>query len=162
MDESSRRSVLKAGAAAIGGLFGAGVVSAAGGLTRDRKAGTADNAPAKAQSNMHHAITLHGSRWHVASPNRASGEFPDAGEHMLIQGELLDQPIEQGGKKVGDFYATYFAVAGAGQAAVDGAASLQTHTFTLPDGQIIGTGTATDGHDTVDSFAIVGGTGKYA
>jgi hypothetical protein len=147
MEESSRRSVLKGGLAAVGGLFGLGAAAkVAGGL-----ADGGSRPPSQ-------TITLHGRNWQISSQSRQAGEFPTAAEHMLISGELLDGPE---GSRLGDFYATYFGLSRPGHTGADGSSSLQTHTFNLRDGTLVGTGTGTPALDTEDTFAVIGGTGRY-
>ena len=148
MEQSSRRSVLKAGLAAVGGVFGIGAAARVAGGLGDRVSQPAPQ-----------TITLHGRNWQVSSEGRRAGEFPTAAEHMLISGELLDGPE---GERLGDFYATYFGLSRPGHTGADGSSSLQTHTFNLRDGTLVGTGTATPALDTEDTFAIIGGTGRYA
>ena len=151
--DQSRRALMRTGLAALGGAVGLGTaakLTAASGGSRST-GGSRPPAPK--------TLTLHGRDWHVTSPSRRVGEFPDAGEHMLVQGVVSSTPS---GDKVGEFYGTYFGLLAPGRAAATDAASFQMHTFKLDDGTIVGSGTATPGHDTVDEFAIVGGTGAYA
>ncbi|HET6795253.1 MAG TPA: dirigent protein [Acidimicrobiales bacterium] len=148
--DQSRRTLIKSGLATVAGALGIG---AAARLT-EAATGSGGAAPASTRT-----LSLHGASWRVTSPARQAGEFPDSGEQMLVTGDLYDRA---GGDKVGEFYATYLAVAAPGRAAPDGAASLQLHTVALAGGTILGSGTATPGHDTVDEFAVIGGTGEYA
>ena len=155
MEQASRRSLLKGGLATIGAVFGLGAATkVAAGVLNDGDKRTDTTAKLSAET-----ITLHGRRWQITSPTRRAGDFPTAGEQMLINGELSDRP---GGDRLGEFYATYFGVADPGRTGLDGSSSLQLHTFNLPDGTLVGTGTATPAHDTEDTFAIIGGTGRYA
>ena len=155
MDTSTRRSVLKAGLAAVGGVFGLGAAGkfASGALADDRS--SSSERPTQPDSEI---IKLHGRHWQISSPSRRAGEFPGAGEQMLVNGELANDPD---GDRVGSFYATYFGLSMPGRTGSDGSSSLQMHTFNLSDGTLVGTGTATPAHDTEDTFAIIGGTGKY-
>ena len=76
---------------------------------------------------------------------------------MLSYGELYAPEDET---KVGEFAATY---AGMPKPATAGRlVSLEQHVFTLPGGSILGSGITAPGFETVDEFAVVGGTGKYA
>ncbi|MGH9278259.1 MAG: hypothetical protein ACRD12_09140, partial [Acidimicrobiales bacterium] len=86
------------------------------------------------------------------------GQLPDRGHRLLGQGEHVDAPD---GVRVGEFYATAFGLDSAGRAGPDGQATLELHTFNLDGGSIIGTGTARAALDATDTFAIVGGTGRY-
>jgi hypothetical protein len=77
---------------------------------------------------------------------------------MTISGELLGG--RSGRKRVGDFYASYLSVESPARAG-DRITSLQQHTFSLPEGTIVGSGVATYDAESEDTFAIVGGTGRY-
>ena len=142
MGDSSRRSVLKTGLAAVGGVVSFGI---------------ADKAAAQEPSTPS-TLSFDGRSWHLTSPVRQAGEFPDAGEQMLMSGEL----VHGDGSHAGDFHGTYVALTAPGHAGPGDASSLQTHTLNLADGTLVGTGTATACHDGEDAFAIVGGTGRYA
>ena len=141
---SSRRMLVKrglvmiAGAAGIGG--GAAAVSSAGG---DRTA---------------ESFALRGRAWHLASQVRRGGELPLAGDRLLGSGEFLDDA----GEPVGAFHASYFGVDAPGRVGPSGLTSLQLHTLVLPEGTLVGSGTASHDPDATDEFAIVGGTGRYA
>ena len=83
--------------------------------------------------------------------------MPAKGERLTGYGELLDRP---GGTKVGEFFSTLFALDSPFGLTPMGATGLEYHSFNLSDGTILGLGTgAGDGEST---FAIVGGTGRYA
>ena len=148
--DQSRRALMKSGLATLAGALGLGAAARMTGAAT----GPGGTAPQGTRT-----LSLDGSSWRVSSPGRQAGEFPDAGEQMLVTGDLHDRA---GGARVGEFYDTYLGVAAPGRAAADGAASLQLHTFALAGGTILGSGTATPGHDTVDEFAVIGGTGEYA
>src|SRR3954470_20640037 len=111
MEESSRRSILKTGVAAVGGVFGLGLAAkvAANGLS--------PAADTRAQhEQQQHTLTFDGRSWHLTSPTRRAGEFPVAGEQMVMTGELVDL----GGKRAGDFYGTYFGLTTPGRTGPDG------------------------------------------
>jgi len=150
----TRREALKRGLAVMGAAVGVG---AAGktivGTTHSTAVGsTSTNGPKSEQ------LTIHGRQWHVSSTELRPGELPDRGHRLLGRGDLLDGPD---GTKVGDFFATSFGIDSPGRAGPDGAATLELHTFNLPGGSIVGTGTARAALDAEDVFAIVGGTGRY-
>ena len=124
-------------------LLGVGGVAATGiGLSR---------------SGPNQTFMLEGRGWHIYSRDIARGRLPEGGERMLSYGELY---AGEDAEKIGDFAATYF---GLPRRAADGRlASLEQHVFTLPGGSLFGSGMTAPGFATVDEFAIVGGTGKYA
>jgi hypothetical protein len=151
-DVSTRREALKRGLVLIGSAVGVGAAGkalTAGGALSERPR------VARPQTEQ---ITLFGRQWHVTSNSLRPGELPDRGHRLLGQGELVDRP---GGDKVGEFFATSYGIDSPGRAGPDGAATLELHTFNLAGGSIIGTGTARAGLDAEDTFAIVGGTGRF-
>ena len=140
-ERTTRRSALKRGLAALGGLVGVGAGAQAGSAA----AGT-DGAT---------ALVLYGRAWRSYSRDRQPGELPRAGDRLTFQGELFDRP---GGAAVGELYAAAFTLHGPG-AAAGAAERLELHTFVLAGGTIVGTGAA-GGESGV--FAVLGGTGRYA
>lgn len=104
-------------------------------------------------------LTLYGADWHSFSQVKRAGELPARGDRMLASGDLRLAP---GGDKVGEFHAACFSLAAPASAGPAGAGSLELHTLNLPDGSIIGTGTATHDPDREDTFAVVGGTGRFS
>lgn len=151
--EGTRREALKRGLLLIGAAVGVGTAGKAvvSGARSEPSAGGAKGATTR-------EITLHGRQWHLSSSGLKPGQLPDRGHRLLGQGELVDGP---GGEKVGEFFATSFGLESPSRAGPDGVASLELHTFNLPGGSIIGTGTARAALDADDVFAIVGGTGEY-
>ncbi len=148
--EQSKRNFLKRGAlmlaAALGGVLAGRTnkASAAFVLTPD--------APSPAR------FTLYGRRWHHYSPGRRRGQAPSKGDQVAKYGELLDGSSRA---KVGEFYSAGLHLGeplGPGPFA---ATSLETHTFTLADGTVVGMGVAA-GPAHTSTFAVVGGTGRYA
>jgi hypothetical protein len=125
-------------------------------LTGVPAAGAAEDTPGTPQRQK---LTLHGRDWHSFSQVRRAGELPTRGDRLLASGDLHLAPD---GEKVGDFHAALFSLAAPGQVGPAGAGSLELHTFNLPDGSIIGTGTASPDPDREDTFAIIGGTGRFA
>lgn len=149
--EGTRREALKRGFLLIGAAVGIGTAGKA-------VVSGARSAPGEAKGAATRQITLHGRQWHLSSSALKPGQLPDRGHRLLGHGELLDGP---GGEKVGEFFATSFGLESPSRAGPDGMASLEVHTFNLPGGSIIGTGTARAALDADDVFAIVGGTGEY-
>jgi hypothetical protein len=78
---------------------------------------------------------------------------------MLARGEIMDKPSR--GRKVGDFFATYYRLNTPGKVAAHEPGSLELHTFVFPDGTIVGSGIASAATDSEGQFAIIGGTGRY-
>jgi hypothetical protein len=152
----TRREALKRGLLLVGAAVGVGTAGkvAVGGTS---PAGTqpASTTPVGPRTEQ---FTVHGRQWHVSSTALRPGELPDRGHRLLGRGELVDQP---GGEKVGEFFATSFGLDSFGRTGPEGAATLELHTFNLAEGTIIGTGTARASLDAEDTFAIVGGTGRY-
>ena len=137
----TRRSMLKRAGLLIG---------AAAGIVAGREAFQSSDKP----TNATESFTLSGRGWHIHSRDVARGRLPTGGERMLAYGNLH---AVEGEERIGEFLATYFSMHQPGRFA-----SLEHHTFNLVDGSIMGTGTTKAGLDTVDEFAIVGGTGRYA
>jgi hypothetical protein len=148
-----RRYALKRGLVLIGAAFGLGTASKVVVATGESNAG------GLASERLPASIKLYGRRWRLTSQKLRSGELPPEGERMLARGELLDGPR---GRKVGEFYATYYRLNAHGRVGPDEAGSLQLHTFNLPGGSIAGSGTAKAGIGAEDHFAIIGGTGRYS
>jgi hypothetical protein len=137
----SRRGLLKRGLLLAAGAVG---VSAAG---RDARAATRLDTGGG-------PLRLHGVDWRIVAPGRTPGAAIPIGEHAAVYGDLLDSRE----KPVGQFFGSRLAVqAHPGRSRAD--ASVEVHTFVLPEGTIVGMGTSVLGRAT---FAIVGGTGAYA
>lgn len=151
----TRRDALKRGLVLIGSAVGVGTASKA--LTAGDTP-VAAATPARAGGARTEQITMHGRQWHVTSSSLRPGELPDRGHRLLGRGELLDRPD---GEKVGEFFASSYGIDSPARAGPDGAATLELHTFNLAGGSLIGTGTARAGLDAEDTFAIVGGTGRF-
>jgi hypothetical protein len=120
----------------------------------DAGQGSAPPTPSRRQR-----LTLYGHDWHSFSQVRPTGVLPTRGDRLLASGDLHFAPD---GGKVGEFHAALFSLGAPGQVGQAGAGSLELHTFSLPDGSIMGMGTASPDADREDTFAIVGGTGRYA
>jgi hypothetical protein len=152
---TSRRSALKHGLVALGGLVGVGV---AGQTVGGARADAAEGSPSAVSPRLQR-LTLYGRDWHSFSQVRPAGVLPTRGDRLLASGDLHFAPD---GEKVGEFHAAVFSLGPPGQVGPGGAGSLELHTFNLPDGSMVGTGTASPDVDREDTFAIVGGTGRYS
>jgi hypothetical protein len=100
-------------------------------------------------------LTLYGRGWQHYGPDHHPGQTPVVGQRLTTYGELLGR---RDGAPLGEFHAAHM---GTGSPFLSGpyaVGSLEFHTFTLPDGAIMGMGVTT-GDPAV--FAIVGGTGRY-
>ena len=144
---TNRREVLKS--ALLTTAVGIGAAGASGLTTLD---GAAQPKPGE-------QIVLYGVRWQITSQDLKRGELPPAGIRMQVRGELYDKP--SGGRKTGDFFATYHRLSTPGKAAHHEPGSLELHTFVFSDGTLIGSGVANSALESEGQFAIVGGTGRY-
>lgn len=151
---TSRRVALKRGFVALGGLLGVGAAGRAMGVPANAAEELAPPTPSRRQR-----LTLYGHDWHSFSQLRPTGVLPTRGDRLLASGDLHLTPA---GGKVGEFHAALFSLGAPGQVGPAGVGNLELHTFSLPDGSIMGTGTASPDADREDTFAIVGGTGRYA
>jgi hypothetical protein len=142
----TRRGFLRSALILAAGAVGTGI-----GLQRASAA--AAQAPAGGGSAAVPAsvatLTLRGRCWYLTGRGRQAGLPPTYGDRGTAHGDLLD---DTGSVSVGTFRAACFH---GGRESAD----LELHTFSLADGTIVGMGAATDGEGT---FAIVGGTGRYA
>ena len=144
---TNRRDVLKNAllTTAVGiGTVGAGGLTALEGADQPKPGGQ---------------TTLYGVRWQITSQDLRRGDLPPAGLRMLVRGELYDKP--SGGRKVGDFFATYHRLSDPGKVAHHEPGSLELHTFVFSDGTLVGSGVSNSALDSEGQFAIVGGTGRY-
>ena len=141
---SSRRQVLGAGLAGVAGAVGA--VGLAGTAVAKPWAGTAtpDAEPVT-------KLRLYGSN--LRSPTDDDGPF--RGTH----GRLVNEPA---GTEVGEFFSTALQTLAPFGPEREGTASVELHTFRLPDGVIFGMGSRTGPLESHNVYAIVGGTEKYA
>jgi hypothetical protein len=137
---SSRRSILKGGMFGLAGIvgWGAAAASSRGPAMEASGVGAAGAAAAGALG----AMTLGGSGFTFGGDGAAE-----------THGELLGP----GGASLGSFSSTPL-----GGTAGDAATGTQFQTFKLSDGSIFGIGAAPPGDGPAMTFAIVGGTGKYA
>ena len=136
-----RRAILKRGA--IGAASVAAVAVTAGAAMSSRRPESATNGST--------TIRLLGRSWHADT----DGKLPGKGDRYAVYGELTDG----GGQKLGEFFSQNVGVDSPFQVTGEGVGAFEIHTLTLPGGTIVGTGV---GGGLERSFAIVGGTGKYA
>jgi hypothetical protein len=113
-----------------------GAAVGAAGLATLAGVGEASGSPVQGES-----IRLEGRRWRLSS---ASAEGA-----RTAQGEL-----HAGGEQVGEFFASSLAP---GESA-----GSELHTFSFPNGTILGMGAAPADPEAENAFAIVGGTGRYS
>ena len=144
-----------------GGSGGLGVPGRHGGHGRGRRPGQREglrrtHRPLRARTPAQ-TLALQGRDWHSFCEARPAGVQPVRGDRRLASGDL-HAPT---GEKVGEFHAALFSLASPGHVGPRGTGSLELHTFNLAEGSIMGTGTASFDPDGPDTFAIVGGTGRY-
>jgi hypothetical protein len=146
---ASRRTILRSGVLAIGAL--AGAVGLVGVGERIR------NAPlAATEAKSLTTFVLHGTDWHLNAPGLRRGELPKRGDIVSVSGSLIRQgtPADSG-----TFIASVQHLDTPGSHGPYSADLLETHTFRLSGGTVVGVGTASLTGESV--FAIVGGTGRY-
>ena len=133
-ERSTRRGALVRGLAVLGGLVGLGAAGAAGAATGP--------------------TTIHLRARHMRAHARTArpGAHARTGDRLTVGAELLDRS----GAAVGELHGAAFALRGPGSGAPE---RLELHTFVLRDGTVIGSGA---GSATAGTFAILGGTGRYA
>ncbi len=146
---TNRRDALKR-VALLGAAVGIGTAS---------KAALAAAPNGTRESKQGSRLVLYGRHWRITSQDLRRGELPPAGVRMLARGEIMDKASR--GRKIGDFFATYYRLSTPGKVATHEPGSLELHTFVFPDGTIVGTGTAPATVDSEGHFAITGGTGRY-
>lgn len=140
---TTRASLLRRLALLAGGAVGVGVAARAAGGEQAAApapaAGPASPRPATTQ------LTLHGRDWRLSRPGVAAGKLPAPDDPVVPAGRIVDAR----GGDLGVFRAS----------ALPGLPAFHLHTFELADGTILGLGAnKLDG----GSYAIVGGTGRYA
>lgn len=146
---ATRRTVLRRGLLAIGTL--AGIAGLAGVADKARSGTLLPSADSASET-----LKLYGSNWHLAAPGLRRGELPKRGDQVSISGALSHAPGEA---EVGSFFASVLHLDGAAAHGPYSTAQLETHTFQLPGGTLVGMGTTTGSGE--DVFAVVGGTGRY-
>lgn len=145
---TTRKSLLRRGMLLAGVALGYGAT----------KVGFSSSGPARAAPATNPAetsLTLYASGLAIHGQGRRSGQPLTRGGHANVFGELTDRA---GGKKVGEFYSAQFATLAPFGATPFAAGALETHTFNLADGTILGMGSHFDGEG---KYAVVGGTGRY-
>jgi len=145
MPPVTRREIMRTGVVAGGALFGAGAVFRA-------------SAPESKPEGRSEPTLIRARGLRLNAPTFRKGRQPAPGERILVTAELVDATGET---VVGQLYGEYVAL-GDNRGGTGSPASLERHTFAFADGTLIGSGAATRDLTTSDSFAIVGGTGRYA
>ena len=138
---TTRGSLLRRAAMLAGGAVGLGVAarSATG-------SGVAVPTAAPALRRKSGKLTLYGRDWRLHTPGVEPGKLPSAADAAVPMGRIVDRSQ----RPLGEFRA----------AALPGlAGAFQLHTFDLADGTILGIGGSKLDEG---SYAIVGGTGRYA
>lgn len=146
---ATRRTVLRHGLFAIGALAGfAGLTGIA------EKARSA--ALPSAQATVTQTVRLYGSEWHLAAPGLRRGDLPKRGDVVTVSG-ILHESLGQA--QVGTFLSTVIHLDTPSGHGPYAPAQMETHTFQLREGTLVGIGTTNaDGDST---FSIVGGTGRF-
>ncbi|HVD00140.1 MAG TPA: hypothetical protein VNG93_03195 [Candidatus Dormibacteraeota bacterium] len=150
MNESgraTRRGILKLGAIALAGVAGAAGIGAAAEYSRSA---------AGVEGAVGTPPRLHGSSWHLQAAGLKRGVLPKPGDRVTITGVLSATPD---GPPLGSFFATSMHLDMPG-ATGPARAEMQMHTIQLPEGSLVGMGTAVGGADA--TYAVIGGTGRYA
>jgi hypothetical protein len=146
---ASRRTILRSGILAIGAL--AGAVGLVGVGERLRSVPL----PAMDVKGLT-TFVLRGSDWHLSAPGLRRGELPKRGDVVSVSGSLhVDGALGE----PGTFIASVQHLDTPGGHGSYSADQLETHTFRLSDGTIVGVGTASPSGEGV--FAIAGGTGRF-
>ncbi len=135
---TNRASLLKRLALLAGGAVGVGVAA---------RSASGDDAGARTAAPVRRttSLTLYGRDWRLHRPGVEFGKLPAASDPAVPMGRIVD--AKNGAR--GSFRA----------AALPGLVALHLHTFELDEGTILGIGA-----NRLDegSYAIVGGTGRYA
>src|ERR1700712_3853489 len=149
MDLPARRSFLKAGAAGVLGVASAAAWSPSASAAQPAPSASLALAATGVRRIDSRPRPLPGS----VSPPQAA---PATGDRCIVAGTLTS-----GNGDPGTFHADVVRLHDQGQMPGGGVAcTLEQHLFTVPQGTLVGSGTSdADGSGT---FAIVGGTGKYA
>jgi hypothetical protein len=103
-------------------------------------------------------LRLYGAGWQVHSNTQPRGVKPNRGDRVTSYGELRSAE----GEKVGDFFGSIVSLRSPFAAGLSGDASLEIHSFVLNEGSLFGLGNTVPNGQAEDTFAIVGGTGRYA
>ena len=135
---TTRASVLKRLGLLAAGAAGFGVAARAAG-------GGETPTAAPVRRPLAHELTLYGRDWRLHRPGVEFGKLPAANSVSVPTGRIVDAKD----RELGQFRA----------AAMPGMEAFHLHTFDLAEGTILGIGA-----NRLDegSYAIVGGTGRYA
>ena len=150
--KASRRAILRQGVLSLGAL--AGIVGLAGAGEKARSG--ALTVPGLPVSSTAITMTLLGRDWHLTAPGLRRGDLPKRGDQVSVTGALS---LAAGSEQVGAFYSSVVHLDSPMGHGPYATAQMETHTFVLGGGTLIGVGTTSPGADS--SFAIVGGTGLY-
>lgn len=165
--ERTRREAIKRGLALIGaagtGALLADASPAGAAEPGDGKAPTPASTPSSkpddgSKGQGHAARLFTGAGFDVTAPDFLRGTLPPAGQRLLITGTLLDSA----GNTVGQVLGNYLQLLAFGSAGPDDPVSVQDEVLTFFDGTICARGLARADLGAPISFAITGGTGKYA
>jgi hypothetical protein len=115
-------------------------------------------APAPADDHGRAPLALTGTGFDVSAPDFAGGTLPAPGQRLLTSGVLLDASGAPAGQVVG----AYVQLVPFGQAGPTDPVSLLDEVLVLADGTICGRGLATADLTAPVTFAVTGGTGRYA
>ena len=149
---TSRRAALKSGLGLLAGAVGFGAMSkAADAAVLSGVTSTVTGVTIKTTTLSLRAIGVN------VVLERPLGEALQVGDRMTTSADLVDAA----GGKLGEFHSTATWLRVPGAVTPSAVSSLAQQTFYLSDGSIFGTGTVVP--SLVDNtFAIVGGTGRYA
>lgn len=142
---TGRREILRRGA--LGAASVAAVAVAAGAATTSSRATLKTPELEGSQT-----IRLIGRGWHA---DTAKVTLPGKGDRYAVYGELY----EPSGTRAGEFFSSNVGVDSPFQITGEGVGAFEIHTLSLAGGTIVGVGI---GAGSERSYAIVGGTGKYA
>ena len=144
----TRRTLLRRSLFFAGGVLGLGLAG---------KAGVEAVTDGSAGRETKLTRALRGENWRLVSPERQRGVLPQPGERSSSFGQLFRGE----GDKLGEFYASSFQFGSPFGASAVSAGAMETHTFNLLDGTLIGVGTLPDHLGSESVHAIIGGTGRY-
>ena len=141
MSPITRREIIRNGVVAGGALFSAAAIYRA-------------DAPQSSGQDLTAPLVLRAQQLRLSAPTFRKGKQPAAGERMSVAAELTNGADEVVGHLSGEFVAL-------GTPGAKPASALENHTFVFVDGTLVGSGTTSRDLSQADTFAIVGGTGRY-
>lgn len=147
---ATRRTVLRNGLVALGGLAGAFGLA---GIYEKVRSGAAPMPSATTLGAT--TLTIYGTEWRLAAPGLRRGDVPKQGDMVSVTGVLRST----GGEPAGTFLGSVLHLDGTAEHGSYSSALQETHTFRLPGGNLIGMGINNPDGESV--FAIVGGTGQF-